>query len=109
MRIVQMLGCILISMIITQLMIAMQHQTLARIDVKALEGQFIRQLAERNVPDAQAQQAAKKFKTIMHHTLHEYSVRNRAVLIDTHSVIAGGEDVTALLAQKIAQAMRSTV
>lgn len=106
MRVVQMLGCIVISMLITQLMLVMQTQKIAYVDVKAIESHFIRQLAEHQVTEDQAQIAAKKFKTVLQRILQDYSIRHHTVLL-AQNVLAGSEDMTQTLEAEIAQAMRS--
>lgn len=107
MRVVQMLGCIVISMLLTQLMLVMQTQKIARVDVKAIESHFIRQLAEHQVTEAQAQVAAKKFKTVLQRTLHDYSVRHHTTLLSAHDVLTDAQEITQTIEADIAHAMRS--
>jgi type-F conjugative transfer system protein TrbI len=76
------------------------------VNLNTIQGQFIRQLAERKVSDEQAMRATLEFKAKLQDTLRHFATLNNAILIDSQTVIAGGVEVTDDIARDLSRAMR---
>lgn len=81
--------------------------TVVCFDMQKIQGQFIRQLASHKATDAQVAHATLQFKTILKKVLTNYSSKYGVVVLDSKFLIAGGNDVTEVIAKELATAMRA--
>jgi len=82
--------------------------TVVCFDMQKIQGQFIRQLAVHKATDAQVTQATLQFKSILQKTLTTYSKKHGVLILDSKFLLAGGVDVTELVAKELAVAMRKS-
>ncbi|HHT0594809.1 TPA: TrbI F-type domain-containing protein [Legionella anisa] len=75
-------------------------------DTEAIQGQLIRQLAEHQANDEQVSHTTRQFKNKLQKLLTQYAKQHHAMILDQREVLAGGDDITDEIANKLSQAMR---
>ncbi|WP_131783639.1 TrbI F-type domain-containing protein [Legionella gresilensis] len=82
------------------------YQRIVFFDKNATEGQFIRQLAEREATEKQVEIATHRFKASLNLVLTQFAKRHRVVILDQRNTLAGGEDVTRAIVNELSEFMR---
>lgn len=81
--------------------------TIAFFDKEAVQGQFIRQLAEIKATESQVAQSTKRFNEVLNHVLIDCATQKKTVILIKHDVLAGGIDITDEVRMKLSRAMRN--
>lgn len=76
-------------------------------DTEAIQAQLIRQLAEHQANDEQVSHATRQFKNKLQNLLTQYAKQHHVMILDHRKVLAGGDDITNEIANKLGQAMRN--
>ncbi|RAP34894.1 type-F conjugative transfer system protein TrbI [Legionella quinlivanii] len=80
---------------------------IAFFDVEAVQGQFIRQLAEVKASESQVEQSTKRFNAVLNQLLAELALQKKIIILRKNGVLAGGMDITDEVRIKLSQAMRN--
>ncbi|QLZ68943.1 hypothetical protein FOLKNPGA_01723 [Legionella sp. PC1000] len=75
-------------------------------DSAAIQAQLVRQLAEHQANEKQVSQTTQQVKKKLHMLLTQYAKQHHVIIFDQREVLAGGEDITAEIANKLSQTMR---
>ncbi|ARB92960.1 MULTISPECIES: TrbI F-type domain-containing protein [Legionella] len=86
---------------------AQPKQSIVLFNQEALQGQFIRQLAEHHATAMQVEQATQHFHQSIKKILAQYSKDHQAVILNQKYVFEGGNDITEEVALKLSGLMRS--
>lgn len=76
-------------------------------DKEAVQGQFIRQLAEMKATKSQIEQSTKRFNEVLNHVLINVAAQKKAVILKKQDVFAGGIDITDEVRTQLSHAMRA--
>ncbi|RUR24252.1 TrbI F-type domain-containing protein [Legionella qingyii] len=75
-------------------------------DTEAIQAQLIRQLAEHQASDEQVSHTTRQFKNKLQKLLTQYAQQHHVMILNQREILAGGEDITDEIANKLGQAMR---
>lgn len=81
--------------------------TIAFFDQEAVQGQFIRQLAEIKATEVQVAQATKRFNEVLNQVLIDCAAKKKTVILKKREVLAGGMDITDEVRMQLSRAMRA--
>lgn len=103
-------GAGLLVLVLILLCVTLLHtnRTVATLDIKAIEGQFIRQLAEKSLTQNQIASANQRFQVALKVSLSRLAAKYQVVLLPKEAVLAGARDMTPALLPMLASAMRKT-
>jgi conjugal transfer pilin signal peptidase TrbI len=81
---------------------------IALLNSAALQGQFIRQLAEHKASKAQVAQATQHFNQSLKQVLGQYAQTHRVVILSQKNVLVGGKEITSEITKELSRVMRGT-
>ncbi|HHS8465256.1 TPA: TrbI F-type domain-containing protein [Legionella pneumophila] len=79
---------------------------IAFFDKEAVQGQFIRQLAEIKATESQVEQSTRRFNEVLNKVLVSTAKQKKAVILNKKDVLVGGIDITDEIRLSLSQAMR---
>ncbi|CDZ79405.1 type-F conjugative transfer system protein TrbI [Legionella massiliensis] len=95
------------SLLMAGLWYSMKTTTaIAFFDKEAVQGQFIRQLAEIKATEPQVEQSTKRFNTVLNNVLRDAAKQGNLVILRKTDVLAGGVDITDEVRTQLSVAMR---
>ncbi|RUR14093.1 TrbI F-type domain-containing protein [Legionella sp. km772] len=80
---------------------------IAFFDKEAVQGQFIRQLAEIKATESQVEQSTRRFNEVLNKVLVATAKQKKAVILNKKDVLVGGIDITDEIRLNLSQAMRN--
>lgn len=80
---------------------------IAFFDKEAVQGQFIRQLAEVKATESQIEQSTRRFNVVLNKVLVDTAQQKKVIILRRNDVLAGGIDITDEVRIKLSRAMRS--
>ena len=96
------------SCVIAGLLYWMTPQSeIAFFDKEAVQGQFIRQLAEIKATESQVEQSTRRFNEVLNKVLVATAKQKKAVILNKKDVLVGGIDITDEIRLNLSQAMRN--
>jgi type-F conjugative transfer system protein TrbI len=81
--------------------------SIVTFDKEAVQGQFIRQLAEIKATEHQIEQSTRRFKEALNKVLVNQALQKKAIILRKQEVLAGGRDITDEVRIKVNKAMRN--
>lgn len=81
-------------------------QSIVFFNQEALQGQFIRQLAEHQASTSQVARATQQFHQSMKKVLAGYIKDHHAIILNEKCVMAGSNDITEEVSLKLSRLMR---
>lgn len=94
-------GCIGALMI--QLYFMPPHQQLATVNITGMVKAFVKTTAIQHLPVSQMKTTVKAFSNTLNEVLTQVAAEKQLILVPSEVVIAGSEDVTSLVQQKLQQ------
>lgn len=76
-------------------------------DKEAVQGQFIRQLAEIKATESQVEQSTRRFNEVLNKVLVDTAQQKKVIILRSSDVLAGGIDITDEVRMRLSQAMRN--
>lgn len=76
------------------------------VDVNALKGRLIRQLAERELSETQSKAVIARMRDALPRALAQYAREHHVIVLEREALLAGGQSVTDEVAHLLAAAMR---
>ncbi|MCW8445701.1 type-F conjugative transfer system protein TrbI [Fluoribacter gormanii] len=86
---------------------ASPQKSIVVFDKEAVQGQFIRQLAEIKATESQVEQSTRRFNEVLHKVLLDTAHQKNVIILRKNEVLAGGVDITEEVRMKLSQAMRN--
>ncbi|WP_454784009.1 TrbI F-type domain-containing protein [Legionella sp. WA2024007413] len=77
-------------------------------DSAAIQAQLVRQLAEHQANEKQVSHTTQQIKQKLHLLLTQYAKQHHVIIFDQREVLAGGENITSEIANKLSQTMRKS-
>jgi type-F conjugative transfer system protein TrbI len=78
------------------------------VNKKALVARFVGQLSQHTLSDDELRQKTVRFRDELNASVHHYADEKRVVVMDTVNRLAGGVDITDVIARDVAQRMRGS-
>lgn len=85
----------------------MSKTEIAFFDKEAVQGQFIRQLAEVKATESQVEQSTRRFNEVLNKVLVDTAQQKKVIILRVSDVLAGGIDITDEVRIRLSHAMRN--
>ncbi|HFE6348862.1 TPA: type-F conjugative transfer system protein TrbI [Legionella pneumophila] len=86
---------------------ASPQKSIVVFDEEAVQGQFIRQLAEIKATESQVEQSTRRFNEVLNKVLVDTAQQKKIIILRSSDVLAGGIDITDEVRMKLSKAMRN--
>ncbi|HHF7375953.1 MULTISPECIES: TrbI F-type domain-containing protein [Legionellaceae] len=109
MRLVHQVSLSVVALILIglELVWTSQNTQVVLFDTEVIQAQLVRQLAEHQANEEQVSHTTRQFKNKLQNLLTQYAKQHHVIILDHRKVLAGGEDITYEIVNKLGQAMRN--